>query len=159
MPIFETEQYKKGKSFAILPFGIRLLGQIALNGKISDSLIQSISKNKTGELSKQAQIKDLLDRKIIERKDNTFTLGKFGPGHCNWIFGRSGKPIAITDSAKAREIRKKRTANKKPAKKGKTGLKLTTGRPPNPEFDSIPLRPTEKQQRINRAIRNRRRLP
>ncbi len=145
MPIFESAQYKRGKSFNVSRFGVNLLGQIALDGKVSDSMSSSIHRNANEGPSRELQVRDLIGRRILKADGKgNLVLGEFGPGHCQWIFGKEGKPRKVADSIKAK-VRKSGT--RKPSSKTRSA-------------GAIRPRTEEKQRAIKRAIRNnRRRFP
>jgi|GEM_PF-5803911 len=129
--ISETE-FRRASGVGLKKPQTKILGEIALKG--------SVSGKETLELARDPRlVEDLLERKIIKRNPSgTYGLGEFGPGHCQWIWGKRGKPA----------IRKKQATKRKNIKPKK--------RPPEPSAPRH-LRDAEHEARKRRAIERYRR--
>jgi len=85
--ISETE-FKRANGVGLTRPQTKILGEIALKGSISGGKILELTQD-------PKLVEELLKRKIIKRNTpSTYCLGEFGQGHCQWIWGKRGKPKA-----------------------------------------------------------------
>ncbi len=132
MADIRPDEYSRARGVGLRGFQTKLLGEIALNRFFPLNETGKIRLGK-GELAREEQIADLLNRKILKKSKNGLVLGEFGPGHCKWVWGKKGKPDT-----------KKPGMQKKPQRNPKPENKATKRKPRNPET----------QKRIN-AIHHR----
>ena len=129
--ISETE-FKRANGVGLTRPQTKILGEIALKGSISGGKILELTQD-------PKLVEELLKRKIIKRNTpSTYCLGEFGQGHCQWIWGKRGKPA----------IRKKPAARRKTIKPKK--------RPPEPRAPH-PQRDPHYEERKRMAIERLRR--